>query len=98
MRHRVCDIYSVAMVGLLARIMPTQKDPPPPKEMPPGSGWPATPADRGSWGAPEYVTVASIRGHPDRLPVDEDVVEGIVPTVVVGPFRCDLWPICHSKP
>jgi hypothetical protein len=59
---------------------------------------PTTPADRGSWGAPEYVTVASIRGHPDRLPVDEDVVEGIVPTVVVGPFRCDLWPICHSKP
>jgi hypothetical protein len=64
----------------------------------PGSGWPATPADRGPWGAPEYVTVASIRGHPDRLPVDEDVVEGIFPTVVVGPFRCDLWPICHSKP
>jgi len=46
------------------------------------------PADRASWGAPEYVTVASIRGHPDRLPVDEDVVEGIVPTVVMGPFRC----------
>jgi hypothetical protein len=54
-------------------------------------------ADRGSWGAPEYVTVASIRVHPDRLPVDEDVVEGIVPTVVVGPFRCDLWPICRQS-
>jgi hypothetical protein len=42
------------------------------------------PADRGSWGAPEYVTVASIRVHPDRLPVDEDVVEGIVATIKSG--------------
>jgi hypothetical protein len=43
-----------------------------------------TPADRGLWGAPEYVTVASIRVHPDRLPVDEDVVEGIVATIKAG--------------
>jgi ParB-like nuclease domain len=42
------------------------------------------PADRGSWGAPEYVTVASIRVHSDRLPVDEDVVEGIVATIKGG--------------
>ena len=42
------------------------------------------PVDRGSWGAPEYVTVASIRVHPGRLPVDEDVVEGIVATIKAG--------------
>jgi hypothetical protein len=30
------------------------------------------------------VTVASIRVHPDRLPVDEDVVEGIVATIKAG--------------
>ena len=42
------------------------------------------PADRGSWGAPEYVTVASIRVHSDRLPVDEDVVEGIAATIKGG--------------
>src|SRR5450755_1346256 len=42
------------------------------------------PADRGLWGAPEYVTVGSISVHPDRLPVDEDVVEGIVATIKAG--------------
>ena len=34
--------------------------------------------------APEYVTVGSISVHPDRLPVDEDVVEGIVATIKAG--------------
>jgi hypothetical protein len=39
---------------------------------------------RGLWGTPEYVTVGSIRVHPDRLPVDEDVVAGIVATIKAG--------------
>jgi hypothetical protein len=43
-----------------------------------------TPADRGLWGAPDYVMVASIRVHPDRLPVDENVVEAIVATIKAG--------------
>ena len=42
------------------------------------------PADRESWGVPEYVTVASIRVRSDRLPVDEDVVEAIVATIRAG--------------
>jgi hypothetical protein len=38
----------------------------------------------GSWGAPEDVTVGSIRVPADRLPVDEDVVEAIVAAIKAG--------------
>jgi hypothetical protein len=45
------------------------------------------PADRGSWGAPEYVTVASIRVHPGRLPSARVDLAHHLPD---GPSECHL--------